>query len=136
MIPLPKPRGSWDYALFALLMTGALFFMFWLETSDGIGWADAALAFAAAVLCVLAVVLARRREKATWIAQPSRYAYLLSILGAFGLMFGAMYADAYLLHRSDITSSRLRHDILLAAVSTAVMLWSLRRRPSARRQLL
>ena len=28
MIPLPKPRGFWDYALFALAMTGALVLLF------------------------------------------------------------------------------------------------------------
>jgi hypothetical protein len=49
-----------------------------------------------------------------------------------------IYADVYLLHHRDITSSRLRHDIVLAVLTvvTAVMLWSLRRRPPARRQLL
>jgi uncharacterized membrane protein len=138
MIPFPKPRGFWDYALFALVMTGALLVMFWLEASDGVGWADAALAFTAAVLCVMAIVLVRRREKATWMAQPTWYAYLLAVLGAFGLTFGTIYADAYLLHHRDITSSRLRHDMVLAVLTavTAVMLWSLRRRPPARRQLL
>jgi drug/metabolite transporter (DMT)-like permease len=136
MIPLPKPRGFWDYALFALVMTGALLFLFWLKASDRVGWADAALAFTAAVLCVLAIVLVRRREKATWMAQPTRFAYLLAVLGAFGLMFGTIYADAYLLHHRDITSSRLRHDMVFSVGLTAVMLWSLRRRPPARRQLL
>jgi uncharacterized membrane protein len=136
MIPLPKPRGFWDYALFVLVMTGALLFLFWLDANDGVGSADAVLAFAAAVLCVLAIVLVRRGEKATWIAQPTLYAYLLAVLGAFGLMFGTIYADAYLLHRRDITSSRLRHDMVFSVGLTAVMLWSLRRRPPARRQLL
>ena len=88
MIPVPKPRGFWDYALFASVMTGALLSLFWLEGSDGVGWADAALAFTAAVLCVLAIVLVRRGEKATWIAQPTRYTYLLGVLGASGLVFG------------------------------------------------
>src|SRR5215831_601747 len=49
--------------------------------------------------------------------------------------FGAIYADAYLLHRWDITSSRLRHDVVLASGLSAVMLWFLRRRRSAGRQL-
>ena len=136
MIPLPKPRGFWDYALFALVMTGALVFLFWLEASDGVGWADAALAFAAAVLFVFAVILARRREKTQWIAQPTWHAYVLALLGGFVLMFGAIYADTYLLHRRDITSSRLRHDIVLAIVLTAGTLWSSRRRLRARRPLL
>jgi hypothetical protein len=29
MIPLPKPRGFWDYALLALFMTGLLMLLFW-----------------------------------------------------------------------------------------------------------
>src|ERR1700730_8752991 len=132
MIPLPKPRGFWDYALFALVMTGALVFLFWLEASDPVGWTDAALAFAAAVLFVFAIILARRGEKAKWIAQSTRYAHVVAVLGAFLLMFGAIYADAYLLHRKGITSSRLRDDIVLAVVLTAAMFWSFRRRPPAR----
>ena len=135
MIFLPKPRGFWDYALFALAISGALLFLFWLDASDGVRWADATLAFAAAVLCVLAIVLSRRGEKAKWIAQPTRYAHLLAVLGACGLMFGAIYADAYLLHCRDITSSRLRHDIVLAVVLTVTVLWSLRRQPPAQRQV-
>ena len=135
MIPLPKPRGFWDYALFALAMAGALMFLFWLEANDRIGWADAALAFSAAVLGVFAIILARRAEKATWIAQPTRYTYLLAVLGACGFMFGAICADAYLLHRRDITSSRLRHDVVPAVVLTAGMLWSFRRRLPAGRQV-
>jgi len=131
MIPLPKPRGFWDYAFFALVMTGLLMFLFWLEASDAVGWADIALAFATAALWVFAIVLARRAEKATWIAQPTRSAYLLAVLGAFGMMFGAIYADAYLLHRSDITSSRFRHDAVFGVLLTAVTLWSSRRRPPA-----
>jgi hypothetical protein len=131
MIPLPKPRGFWDYALFAFVMTGLLMFLFWLDASDAVGWTDAALAFATAVLGVFAIILARRAERATWIARPSRYVNLLAVLGAIGLMFGAIYADACLLHRRDMTSSRLRHDIVFAGVLTAVMLWSsLRRRPA------
>ena len=127
MIPLPKPRPFWEYALFALIMTGLLMFLFWLEASDAVGWADTALAFATAVLCVFAIVLARRGEKATWIAQPTRSAYLLAVLGAFGMMFGAIYADAYLLHRRDITSSRFHHDAVFGVLWTAVTLWSSRR---------
>ena len=136
MIPLPKPRGFWDYALFALVMTGALMVLFWLEASDRVGWADAALAFAAAVLFVFAVILARREEKAKWIAQPTWHVYVLAPLGSFVLMFGAIYADTYLFHRSDITPNRLRHDIVLAILLTAGTLWSSRRRLRARRPLL
>jgi hypothetical protein len=136
MIPLPKPRGFWDYALSALAMTGALVFVFWLEASDGVGWADAALASSAAVWVVFAIILARRGEKAKWIAHPTWHASVLAVLGSFVLMFSAIYADAYLLHRRDITSNRLLHDIVLAIVLTAVTLWSSRRRLRARRPLL
>jgi hypothetical protein len=106
MIPLPKPRGFWDYALFALLLTGLLVALFWFEASDGVGWADAALAFAAAVLCVLAIVLAGRNEKASLIVRSTWQANQLGAIGAFLLMFGAIYAAAYILHRRDITASR------------------------------
>ena len=136
MIPLPKPRGFWDYALFALVMTGVLVPLFWLEASDGVGWADGALALAAAALCVLGIILTRRGEKATWIVRPTWYAYLLASLGAFVLIFGAIYADSYLLHRADITSKRLRHDAIFAIVLTAGTLWSSRRRRSASGQLM
>jgi hypothetical protein len=136
MIPLPKPRGFWDYALFAFVMTGALVFLFWLEASDGVGWADTALAFTGAVLFVFVTILARRGEQATWIARPTWLAYLLVALGAFVLMFGAIYADAYILHRRDITSSRFWRDMAFAIVLTAGMLRSLRRRLPARRQLV
>jgi drug/metabolite transporter (DMT)-like permease len=135
MTPFPKPRGFWDYALFALAMTGALVFLFWLEARDGIGWADAALACAAAVLLVFAIIFARRGEKARWIAQPTWYAYVLAALGAFALMFGAIYADGYLLHRRDITSNRLGHDMVLAIVVTAGTVWSFLRRHRSKRQL-
>jgi len=136
MIPLPKPRGFWDYALFALLMTGALMFLFWIEASDPVGWTDATLASATAVSFVIATILARRGEKAKWIAQPTWHAYALVILGTFVLMFGAIYADAYLLHRRDLTFSRLRHDIVPAIVLPAVFLWSSRRRFREKRQML
>jgi hypothetical protein len=111
-------------------MTGLLMFLFWVEASDAVGWTDAALAFAAAVLCVFAIFLARRAERATWIARPTWCVNLSAVLGAISLILGAIYADTYLLHRRDMTSSRLRHDIVLAGVVTAAMLWSpLRRRP-------
>lgn len=135
MIPLPKPRGFWDYALFALAMTGALTFLFWVEASDGIGWTDTALAFAVAVLCVFGIILARGAEKATWIAKPTAYAYLLVPLGAAGFMFGALYADASLLHSRDITSRRLELYMVLAILTTANILWSFLRRLRAGRRV-
>jgi hypothetical protein len=135
MIAFPKPRGFWDYALFALAMTGLLVFLFWLEATDGIGLADAALALAVAALFVLGVIIARRGEKATWIARPTWPVYLLVALGAFLLIFGAIYADSYLLHRTDITFKRLRRDTIVAITVIGAMLWSSLRRRSARRQL-
>jgi hypothetical protein len=59
-----------------------------------------------AVLFVLATTLARRGEKAKWIAQPTWPVYPLAILGAF-------------VHRRDITSNRLRRDMVIAIVVTA-----------------
>ena len=126
MIALPKPRGFWDYALFALIMTGLLVFLFWLDARDGLRWADAVLAFATAVLFVVAVIVARRREKAKWIAKPTWHVPLVANLGTFVLLFGAMYADSYFFHREDIPSSRLRHDIVLAIVLSASMTWTSR----------
>jgi hypothetical protein len=136
MIPLPKPRGFWDYAIFALIMTGALLFLFWMEASHGVRWADAMLAFAAAVLSVLVVILVRRGEKAKWIKQPRWYVRSLVALGAFSLAFGAVYADAYLLHGRRITSSRILHDMVLSVGLTAVTLWSLRRLSPVRHEPL
>jgi peptidoglycan/LPS O-acetylase OafA/YrhL len=136
MIPLPKPRGFWDYALFTLAMTGLLLFFFWFEASGGVGWADGALAASAATLLVSAIVLGRRGEKAKWITQQTWPALAIGAYGVFVWMFGAIYADAYLLHRSDITSNRIRHDVVLAIVLPGAMLWSLRRRFRAKRQVL
>jgi hypothetical protein len=128
MIPLPKPRGFWDYALFALMMTGLLSFLFWLEASDGVGWADAALASASAVFLVFAIILARRGEKAAWIKQPTWHVYPAAALGVLAVMFGAIYADAYLLHHRDLAPNRLRRDVVVAIVSTAGIVSSLLRR--------
>ena len=142
MIPLPKPRGFWDYGLFALTMTGALAVLFWVRAGHRIGWADAALGCAAAVLLVFAIIAARRGEKARWITEPTWRLYVLGPLGAVAWMFGVMYADSYLLHRTDITSNRLWNDMGLAVVLTAVTavtagtVWSLRRRRPTRHQSL
>jgi uncharacterized membrane protein len=136
MIPLPKPRGFWDYTLFSSIMTLALWLLFWLEASNRVGWPDAALACGAAVLFVFATILVRRGERATWIAHPTWQAYLLVSVGAFALIFGATYADAYLLHRGDITPNRIWHDITFAIVLTVGFLWSFRGRFRANRPLL
>src|SRR5215469_3068863 len=128
MISLPKPRGFWDYALFALIMAGALLFLFWMEARGGVGWPDVEFAVGSALLFVFSIILARRGEKAEWITRPSRRVYLVTALGAFALIFGAIYADAYLFHRRDITANRVRHDIVVAVPILAVALWSWRRR--------
>jgi uncharacterized membrane protein len=130
-----KPRGFADYGIFALLMTGLLVFLFWVEASNGIGWADAVLAFAAAVLLVFAIILVRRNEKASWIARPSWPVRLLFSLGAFALIFGAIYADAYIFHRDYLTANRLSHDVAFCIAMSVGVTWSLRRQNNARRQL-
>lgn len=135
MIPFPKPRGFWDYALFASAMTAVLWLLFWLEASDRVGWPDAVLACGAAVLFVFATISARRGEKAAWIAHPTWQARLLVSVGAFALTFGAIYADAYLLHREDISPNRIWHDITFALVLTAGFMWSFRGRYRTNRPL-
>lgn len=130
MIPFLKPRSFWDYAVVALGITGLLFFLFWLNASDGVGRADAALAFAVAVLSVFVVVLVRRGEKAAWIARPTRFLNLLFVLGSFGLMFAATYADSFLLHRKDLTRGRLRDDTINFVVLSVALLWTTRKWPS------
>ena len=132
MIAFPKPRGFWDYTLFALVLTGLLMFLFWLESSAGVGWTDALLACAVAGCFVFAIIIARRGEKARWIAQPTWRAHALAALGAFILMLGAMYADVYLLHRRNL--NRLPHDVVPWIAAAAGTLWSIRRRFRAGRQ--
>jgi hypothetical protein len=133
MFSLPKPRSFWDYALFALMLTGLLVLLFWIEATHGIGWADTVLALAASVLCVLIIVVARRNERAAWIVRPTWQARLLVALGAFLLIFGAVYADGYILHRIDITANRFRQDVVLCVAMATAMFLSLRRRNTASR---
>ena len=132
---LPKPRGFADYGLFALLMTGLLVFLFWAEASNGVGWTDCALAFAGAVLLVFAIILVRGNEKAAWIARPTWPTTLLASLACFALVFGAIYADAYLLHRADLTFRRLSRDMVVWIVLAASVAWSLIRRSNSARKL-
>ncbi len=116
-------------------MTGLLIFLFWVEAGDGVGWADGGLALATAVLSVLGIILVRRKEKAAWIARPPSYLRLLFSLGAFALIFGAIYADAYILHRRDLTASRLSRDMCIGIAMAVTVAWSLRRQNNAGRQL-
>ena len=69
------------------------------------------------------------------IAQPTWYVYPLAILVAFVLMFGAIYADTYLLHRRDFTSNRLRRDTVIAIAVTAGTFLSFLRRHRSKRQM-
>jgi len=124
MAPFLKPRGFWDYAVFALGMTALLAFLFWMEASARIGWADAALASSAAVLFVFLTVLFRRGEKAKWITRPTWPVYLLASIGIGVVLFGALYADAYLLHHAEITSKRLGNDAVFGLVMSAGIVWS------------
>ena len=128
MLAFPKPRGFWDYALFAFLLTGSLLFLFWSEASDGIRWGDATLALTVAILSVVAIVLSRRREKAKWMRQPTWFVYSVATLGTIAVMYGAAYADAYLLHRGKVNSGKLSDNLVYAVIFAAVMLWSSRKR--------
>jgi hypothetical protein len=134
MTPFPKPRGFWDYALFALMMTGLLFFLFWVNAIDRVRWSDALLAATGAVLLVLGIIVMRRGEKAKWIVHPTWRAHLLVTLGAVSLLFGAIYADAYLFHRRAITPDRLERHVIPTAVAIVTTLWASRRRPRSRSQ--
>ena len=130
-----KPRGFGDYGLFTLIMSGFLLFSFWFDANDGVGWGDAALAIAAAFSLVLLIVLARRREKATWIKQPTWRVYLLAALGSSVWLFGSDYADAYFLHGRHTTLSQFRHDLVLASVVITAVALSMRRRGLVRGQV-
>ena len=134
LITLPQPRGFWDYALFASATTGFLIFLFWLEATDGFRWADVVFAIAAAALFVVAIVLARKAEKAEWISQRRKSTQLLFLLGILGFWFGSVHVDAYLFHRTGITLARALHDVVLAFVCIAVTMWSWRSLPPTSRQ--
>ena len=117
MIPLPKPRGFWDYGLSALMFAGLLALMLWSEASGGFGWADAALALSAAVLGIFAIILLRRNEKAAWIARPTWRVRLLLWLGIWLFVVGVISADTYLLHRKAVTGSQIVPFLVAAAAA-------------------
>jgi hypothetical protein len=135
MIPLPKPRGFWDYALFVLLLTCLLMFLFWIDASEAVGWADAAVAFVASAVIALAIIVARKREKATWMRRPRWHTYLAIVLGACSAMVASTSIDSYLLHRGDLTYGRLWHDVLFSLGPASVGLWSARRQSQKRQPL-
>ena len=136
MICLPKPRSFWDYALFALFMTGLLLLVFWSDSTNRIGWADVVFALAAAILSALGVVLARRRERAAWIKRPIWQASFIVCIAAFALLSVAEYGDGYLLHHTTITAHQLRHDFIFGLFLSAGLTWLWRRRSRRNSQLL
>ncbi len=129
----PKPRGFWDYSIFALAMSGFLLLWFWGDAHDRLRWADGLLAATGAVLFVLGVILVRRGEKAKWIAHPTWRVYLGWTVGVSVWLFGTVYADAYLLHRESISSNRLWHDVAAVAFSAAITFSVLRNRGTGTR---
>lgn len=135
MMPPPKPWRFGTYAIVALPLTVLLLFMFWIEASLRVGWADAVLAFAASVLFVLAIFLARGGDKAKWIIQPTLRAHLVRVLGVLGLGFGSVYADGYLLHGRNVTFRQLGHDVVFTIVLAASLWWT-RTRPTTKGFLL
>jgi len=135
MSPFPKPRGFWDYALFGVVMTGGLLLLFWVDTTDRLSWPDVPLAATGAVLLVLAIIIMRRGEKAKWIGRPTWRVQLLVTLGVLFLLFGIVYADAYLLHPRKITSDRLQDALTAIVVAIATTSWASSRRPHSRSQL-
>jgi hypothetical protein len=135
MSPFPKPRGFWDYALFALVMTGGLLLLFWVDARDRLSWPDVPFAATGAILLVLAIITMRRGEKAKWIAHPTWRVTLLVTLGVVSLLFGIVYADAYLLHAREITSDRLQDNVTAIVVAIAATFWASRRQPHSRSQL-
>jgi drug/metabolite transporter (DMT)-like permease len=138
MSPFPKPRGFWDYALFALIMTGGLLFLFWVDPRDArdrLRWTDVLLAATGAVVLVLGIILMRRGEKAKWMAHPTWRVQLLITIGVLFILFVTVYADAYLLHRREITSDRLKNAVIPIVVAIATTLWASRRWPHSRSQL-
>jgi drug/metabolite transporter (DMT)-like permease len=128
MIPLPEPRGFWDYGLFALLLTGGLVFLLGLRVNGRVRWADIAFAITAAVLFVLATILARQGEKAVWIVRPTWRMYLLLTLGALLLVYGAIFADLVIFHPRDVSISRIETLVVAGIMTLATSLWSLGRR--------
>lgn len=129
MTPFLKPRGFWDYALSAFVLAGMLLLLFWVE-ANRIVLADAAMALGGGLLFIFAVILARRGEKAKWIARPTWQVPLAATLVASVFVFGALYADAHLVHHKGIPSDRLLRDLIFILVPAAGTTWMSRRRQS------
>lgn len=127
MIPLPRPRSFWDYALFALMLMGLLVLLLWVEADYRVGWTDAVFALVTAFLCVSAIsILARSTEATKKIVQSTWQAKLSLVLGTVLLIFGFLYADVYFIHHIKITASRLRHDLVLVIALSVTVLLSFR----------
>ena len=133
MVALPSPRGFWDYALFALILAGLLMGLFWLEIGGGIGLADAGLALVTSMLGVFIVILARQSEKAKWVSRPTRRVHLLAAVGTCLFIFGALFADAYILHRREISARMFRDDLVPFGVAVTAVLLPTRKRNTALR---
>jgi hypothetical protein len=134
MVLFPKTRGFWDYALFASILAVLLICLFGLEAGNRVGWADAMLALAAAILSVFVIVLARKSEKATWVVRPTRRARALTAFGALSLIFGALCMDAYFFHRRDLTAARFNRDAALGLAWLLGLVLSLGKRTGSGRQ--
>lgn len=135
MIRFPKPRGFWDYALFALFVTGLLLLVFWSSSTYHIDWFDAAFALVIAIFLALGIVFGRRREKAEWIKHPSWRTSFIACFATCAFLLAAEYAHAYFLHRTTIATGQLRHDLIFIVVLSAALPWWLRRRSQAPSQM-
>ena len=127
-----KPRGFWDYGLFAIFLAGLLTLLFWVEVGR-YGWPDAVFAFLAALFFVFAIILVRRNETAAWIRQPSSPLGLWVSLGMAPFVFGAIYLDAFLLHRNQMPAGRFRINVVVWLVLVFSMLLQFRRSKRALR---
>ena len=135
MIRFPKPRGFWDYALFALLMTGLLLLV-WSFSTYRIVWTDAAFAFVVATLLAACIVAVRRNEKAKWIKRATWRTVLIVYITLSVLFYATDYARGYLLHHTTITAYQLRHDLISSLLLSAWITWWWHRRSRAGSRLL
>jgi drug/metabolite transporter (DMT)-like permease len=116
MIGRIKPRGFVDYGLFALLLSGMLVLLFWIQIGKEFGWVDCALALAAAIAFVFLIVLARRNEKAAWTAAPNWVSSLLIVMGTCFYFASVLMADSFFLHRGRLTAGRMELDVVVFSV--------------------
>jgi hypothetical protein len=130
----PKPGSFWDYALPALFIAGMLLLLFWVRTSHGLRWGDAALALTASALVFGGIAaLAPRHGKPRKPRRGGFWAGLVLFVAALGSMFGLLFADTYLFHPEDMSTRLLVNDGEIMAVVAGVaawrFFWSKHRRP-------